>query len=501
MNGKMDYFKPVKKNLTFALLLATIISHVIYDISHLVYAQTLNSPLYQKRYRESFLDPLETTLNFTEIANDVVPVVVSIYSTKIVSSSDFLEKNIVDEELREFFGEKYYSFPVPGEFTQKGSGSGIIVSPTGFILTNLHVIENAETITVELTDNQTFDAKLIGADPLTELAVIKVEATNLQAANLGNSDSLKIGEWVLTIGNPLELNSTVTAGIVSAIGREIDIIDDNFGVENFIQTDATINPGSSGGALVNLRGEVVGINTAIATQSGYSQGYGFAIPINLARQIMKDLIRHGYVVRSYLGISMQDVNEKIAKALGLKVPKGVFIDFVEEDSPAWVAGLREKDVLIRINNQEVQKGNLVQSKIAQKNPGDEILMTVIRKNRQLKFKVVLGERASQIIRQPLSLSTKNYQNLGLIVKSINTRVAGKIKVKRGDGVIVTGVERGSAAFEANINVNDVILEIGDEKITSLYVFNNLMATMVPGNVYIFKIKRQENVFHRFVEAK
>ena len=380
MNGKMDYFKPVKKNLTFALLLATIISHVIYDISHLVYAQTLNSPLYQKRYRESFLDPLETTLNFTEIANDVVPVVVSIYSTKIVSSSDFLEKNIVDEELREFFGEKYYSFPVPGEFTQKGSGSGIIVSPTGFILTNLHVIENAETITVELTDNQTFDAKLIGADPLTELAVIKVEATNLQAANLGNSDSLKIGEWVLTIGNPLELNSTVTAGIVSAIGREIDIIDDNFGVENFIQTDAVINPGNSGGALVDLHGSLVGINTAIAT-NGFSSsyiGYGFAIPVNLVKSVANDLIENGEVSRGYIGVRIEAVSDATARAVGLDKPEGILIQDVVKDGAAAEKDIKAGDIILKVDGRSVNQPNELQSYIAQKRAGDTIKLLIYR---------------------------------------------------------------------------------------------------------------------------
>jgi len=329
------------------------------------------------------IDLFETSCIFTKVAEEVIPAVVSISSTKRISSGQIWENNIVDKELQEFFGEKYFNLFPPKEFMQKGSGSGIIV--------------------------------------LTELAIIKIDETSLPVAQLGNSDSVKIGQWVLAIGNPLELTSTVTAGIVSAIGREIDIIDDNFGVENFIQTDATINPGNSGGALVNLAGEVIGINTAIATQSGYSQGYGFAIPINLAKKVIKDLIKYGYVIRSYLGISMQDVNEKIARALNLSEPRGVFIDYVSEDSPAWTAGLREKDVLINIDDLEVNKGNIVQSYIAQKKPGEKVLLTIIRNGRELKLKVVLGKRVGPKVNQPLPKTHDSFQNFGLKVQNISIK--------------------------------------------------------------------------------
>ncbi len=446
------------------------------------------------------LGTFDTSTDFTQVAKQVIPTVVSIYSTKIIRTSDLWLKNNHDEDLNDLLGEDYLNFSFPREFKQKGSGSGIIVSEKGYILTNLHVVENAESIDVKLSDNRTYQARLVGADPLTELAVVKIEET-VQPARLGNSDSVTIGEWVLAFGNPLELSSTVTAGIVSAIGREIDIIDDNFGVENFIQTDATINPGSSGGALVNLKGEVIGVNTAIATQSGYSQGYGFAIPINLAKQIMDDLINKGYVVRSYLGVAMQDVDEKIARALNLEKPFGVFIDFVYQDGPAYRAGLWEKDVLISIDDQLVNQGNIVQSIIAQKKPGDAITLTIVRDNEVYEKRLILGEKYSTKIEQPSSISKIKSPGFGLKVENISRRMADEFGLEYSSGVIVTEVDRFSPADEVKIQPNDVILKINDRDVTSLYVFNKIISNLQSGKVYILKIKRQNNIFHRFLEAQ
>lgn len=437
---------------------------------------------------------------FTEVAKAVVPTVVSINSIIMIRTSEIWKDKFNEKELREFFGEKYFNLPLPREFRQRGSGSGIIVSKMGHILTNMHVIDKAEVIQVILADNRTYQATLVGADPLTELAIIKIDSENLPVAELGDSDSLEIGEWVLAIGNPLELRSTVTAGIISAIGRDINIIADNYGVENFIQTDATINPGNSGGALVNLHGEIIGISTAIATQSGYNQGYGFAIPINLAKEIMKHLIENGYVVRSYLGVSMLDVNEKIGKALGLKYPSGVFIDNVIQDGPADVAGLQEKDVLIKIDNQFVYKGNIVQSLIAQKKPGDQMNLTVIRKNRLLKIPVVLGERRDASSRPPEQMQDVKFTNLGLMVDNFSRQLAEELELKIGEGVLVIEVQQFSPAYDAGIRVNDVILEIDDRLITSDFAFLNVLSQLQKGKIYIFKMKRADNIFHCFVEV-
>ena len=495
MGSKASRFAALVISVTFCVFRSNFFcTSLIFQINEARAAQS------QSQNEKTKDDQVAASKAFTRVAKAVIPTVVSINSIMMIYTSELWSNQLDEKELREFFGDKYLNFPMPREFRQKGAGSGIIISKEGHILTNMHVVEKAELITVTLADNRSFNATLVGADPLTELAVIKIQGKDLPAAVLGDSDSLEIGEWVLAIGNPLELRSTVTAGIISAIGRDINIISDNYGVENFIQTDAAINPGNSGGALVNLKGEVIGINTAIATQSGYSQGYGFAIPINLAKEIMEDLIEHGYIVRSYLGISMQDVNEKIARALGLKTPSGVFIDHVTPESPAEMFGLREKDVLIKIDNQMVNKGNIVQSIIAQRKPGDILLLTIVRNNRLLIVPVTLGERSSAKIKSLPKFQDENFHNLGLEVENINRRVADELNLNMGEGVLVTSVQQFSPAFDAGIQINDIILEIDNKLVTTVYAFENMINELKAGNVYIFKMKRGDNTFHVFVEV-
>lgn len=451
-------------------------------------------------FRTDQSDELIIPRSFTKIAKKVIPTVVAINSVMTVYTNELWNEQFGNTELREFFEDRSLHIPLPKEFRQRGSGSGIIVTSDGYILTNMHVVEKAERITVTLADDRSFEANLVGTDPLTELAVIKIAADHLPVAQFGNSDSVEIGEWVLAIGNPLELRSTVTAGIVSALGRDINIISDSFGVENFIQTDAPINPGNSGGPLINLRGEVIGINTAIATQSGYSQGYGFAIPINLAQEIMKKLIQHGYVIRSYLGISMQDVNEKIARAMGLKYPFGIFIDHVAEESPAERAGIQEKDILVKIDHQVVNKGNIVQSIIAQKRPGEVVSLTLLRGDRLLKIPVTLAERTGS--RNPITFPrpARKFRNLGLEVETITSRLAEQMNLKMEEGVLVVSVQQFSPGHDAGIQPNDIILEIDSRKVSSATEFENLISQMDQGKVYIFKIRRGENCFHCFVEV-
>jgi len=277
---------------------------------------------------------------FIEVASKVTPAIVQI--------------TVVSE--RENPHQDWFFFPfkdLPKE--QKGSGSGIIISEDGYILTNNHVVEKASKVTVGLSDKREFEAKVIGTDPLTDLAVVKIDAKNLPVAYLGNSDDLKVGQWVMAIGNPLSLTSTVTAGIVSAINRgQLGLIRDSYGVENFIQTDAAINPGNSGGALVDLSGAVIGVNSAIASSSGGTYiGYGFAIPINLAKSVSQDLIAHGKVSRGYIGINIGEVDDAIAKSIGLDKPKGVIIQGIVEDGAASKADIRAGDVIIEIDGRPV----------------------------------------------------------------------------------------------------------------------------------------------------
>ncbi len=272
-------------------------------------------------------------------------------------------------------------------------GSGVIISETGYIVTNNHVVEGSSSMTVTLTDKRQFAGSIVGTDPATDLAVIKIEdATDLPVAVFGNSDDVEVGQWVLAIGNPFRLTSTVTAGIVSALGRQVNIIGDSFGIEDFIQTDAAINPGNSGGALVDLSGSLVGINTAIATESGSYEGYGFAVPVNLVARVAADLIAYGEVQRGFLNVEIAPVNARLADRLGLGYIGGVYLNEVWSGGAADKAGLRPGDVVVSVDSMNVDAPNELQSAIARKRPGDLVYLDIWRRGRSQKIEVVLMGR-------------------------------------------------------------------------------------------------------------
>lgn len=431
---------------------------------------------------------------FVHVSEYVVPTVVSIHSTRLIRSAD-LEKYHEGEDLKDFF-----RFRLPKKFKQEGSGSGIIVSKEGYILTNVHVVDQAEKLQVTLYDNREFPADIVGLDPLTEVAVIKISADDLPVARLGDSEAVKVGQWVLAVGNPLELRSTVTAGIISAKERQIDIISDNYGVESFLQTDAAINPGNSGGALVNLRGEVIGVNTAIATETGYNVGFGFAIPISLANKIMTDIIKNGEVERGYLGIGMQNVNEKIARGMRLGRPMGVFISQVLEDGPAENAGVRLKDVLIKIDDQVVNRSNQVQAIIATKHPGDAVHLSLIRKGEPLELDVVLGKKEIETREIAVDHDAKDFENLGLRVKDMTRQEAADLVYSGPAGVIVTEVEKWSPASEAGIVEGDILIEIDDIAISNASGFREVIAGLGKSSVSVFTIHRNQGKYFFFVEV-
>lgn len=258
-------------------------------------------------------------------------------------------------------------------------GSGVLISAEGHVVTNHHVVEDAERIRVTLSDKRTFQARIVGADPSTDLAVLEIEGgEDLPAILLGDSDRLHAGEWVLAVGNPFRLRSTVTAGIVSATGRQVNIIEDDFGIEDFIQTDAAINPGNSGGAVVNLNGELVGISTAISTETGSNQGYGFAVPVNLVTRVAGDIIEYGAVQRGYLGVRIQTVDALLARRLGMERIRGVYIAGIANDGAAARAGMRSKDVILSVDERAVNAANELQRVIARRRPGDELVVQVWR---------------------------------------------------------------------------------------------------------------------------
>ena len=403
---------------------------------------------------------------FTAIARSVTPTVVTITTRHTAKQRNAR----VPDFAHPFFNPRFrFENPEPREYG--GLGSGIIVSEDGYILTNNHVAGGgAEEITVILSDNREFEAKLVGADSLTDVAVIKVDAQGLRAAKIGNSDRIQIGEWVLAVGAPLELQSTVTAGIVSATGRNLDIIQDrdHYDIEDFIQTDAAINKGNSGGALVNLNGQVIGVNTAIASQSGGFVGYGFAIPINLAKKTMDDIIAYGRVRRGYLGIGMSPVTADAAYAFGLDRPRGVLVGQVMAGAPAESAGLKSGDIILKVDGREVNRGNHIQNLIARKHPGDAVALEIRREDKTFTLQVKLGERAPDAHtaatspRSPKSDDTA--EEMGLTVRDMTPELAQSFGLEADtEGVAVVDVDRGPAA-RAGFRPGDVIFKVRQRRI-------------------------------------
>lgn len=339
---------------------------------------------------------------FVDIAEKVNPTVVNIQTVRkaVIPTGHGMESQMDNPRLREFFEEhglkRFFQGPQgphsQREFRPQAMGSGVIVTPDGYILTNAHVVNQAQEIKVTLTDKRSFKAKLVGADKESDVAVIKIDAQNLPAAELGDSDKLRVGEIVVAVGNPFGLNKTVTSGIVSAKGRtNMGIVD----YEDFIQTDAAINPGNSGGPLVNIRGQVIGINTAIASRSGGYQGIGFAIPSNSARLIMADLIKEGKVHRGLLGVNIQDLTESLAKSFESKSSKGALVSQVVPAGPAEKAGVKTGDIIVAINGKAVESAAQLKNEVAACKPASKVSLSVFRNGKTVKLSARLGERVAK----------------------------------------------------------------------------------------------------------
>lgn len=319
-------------------------------------------------------------VDFTEAAERSVEAVVH------VKTKYYQQQQYVDPFYQFFFGRPQQS----QQPSAMASGSGVILSDDGYIVTNNHVIEGARDIEVVLNDKRTYAAQLIGRDPNTDLALLKIEATNLPVITIGNSDDLKVGEWVLAVGNPFNLTSTVTAGIVSAKARSINILQADMKIESFIQTDAAVNPGNSGGALVNTKGELVGINTAIASQTGSYAGYAFAIPTAIMQKVVGDLRQFGSVQRALLGIRMMDINQEVKDHFGLESMEGVYVAEVVAGTAADKAGMKSGDVIVQVDGRSINSSNQLQEQIGRKNPGDQIVVLVRRGGRSLTLEVTLS---------------------------------------------------------------------------------------------------------------
>ncbi len=409
---------------------------------------------------------------FAPVARKVLPAVVNIASSKLVRSNDLGSASPFSSDpfFRQFFGDEFSKqFRIPRDQREHSLGSGVIVNPAGYILTNNHVVDGANEIKITLSDNREFKAKLIGTDPRTDVAVVKVDANNLPVLTLGDSSRMDVGNFVLAVGNPFGVGRTLTMGIISATGRGNLGIED---YEDFIQTDAAINPGNSGGALVNVQGELIGINTAIVTGGGGgNQGVGFAVPINMARQEMEQILEHGKVTRGWLGVEAQPVTSDIAKALDIHNTRGALVADVTANSPAAKNGIERGDVIIGLAGIQVEDSRQLSLRVSQTAPGTRVKLDILRDGKPREMAVTLGELPSK----PETSASPNGggagAGLGVSVGTLTPQLAHQLGVPSGTlGAAVTDVANGSAAEEAGLRQGDVIQQVNRKPVATANEF-------------------------------
>ena len=423
---------------------------------------------------------------FADVAEKANPAVVTITAEKVVK---------MEEQFKQFGDFPFFHPQLPDqEYSSKGLGSGVIIdAKNGYVLTNNHVVENAEDIQIKLIDKRIIPAKILGTDPKSDLAILQIEAKDLKQISLGNSDKLRVGEWVLAVGSPFSANlsHTVTAGIVSALGRSY-VMPGNDHYENFIQTDAAINPGNSGGALLNLDGELVGINTAIATggMERSNRGVGFAIPSNMIKKVMSDLIEKGYVVRSWLGVYIQPVEDKVARALDLSNRDGALISDIVEDSPADKAGIKTGDVIIEFNGKNISDPSQLKNIVSATPPGHNSKVVIVRDGDRKIINVKLEEIEQED--QTFATTNNDKSSLGIEVQDITNLLAERYEIDPNSiGVLVTDVDKTSNAYEAGIRVRDIITRVGTRKITTSKDFIDLIEKSKGQDSLLLLVKRGE----------
>lgn len=418
-------------------------------------------------------------LDFTAVAAQVTPAVVHIKSTQNGRAQEQVEGS---DSFRDFFGPRYQPGP------SQSSGSGVIINESGYIVTNNHVVQDAEMVEVTLSDNRSFKAEVIGIDPDTDLALIKINLTGLKYLSFVDSDQSRVGEWVLAVGNPFNLNSTVTAGIISAKGRNINIIngntaEGNTAIESFIQTDAAINPGNSGGALVNMSGGLLGINTAIASPTGSYSGYGFAVPSNIVNKIVEDLIKYGVVQRGWLGIHVGSVTSELVKDQSLEVNEGAYVSGFAENgkSAAKDAGINEGDVVVKIDETRINSSTALIEHVGRHRPGDKLMITVNRKGKEITYPVVLKTRDGEVTTVKRE-EKKGYASLGIELENLEPKELKSLDLE--SGVKVKALGNGKLARYTDVREGFIITKVNDKEVKSVKEFNELLASKKVGDLII-----------------
>jgi serine protease Do len=417
------------------------------------------------------VEPPMVPASFSQLAETVGPAVVNIRTVKTLKGGGPVLRHFQrdpggrENPFNEFF-ERFFGDEMQREFKQPSLGSGFIIDKDGYVVTNNHVIEDADQIKVKIDDEKEFDAQVIGRDPSTDLALLKIKSNShdFPVLKLGDSAQLKVGQWVVAIGSPFGLERTVTAGIVSAKGRVIG----SGPYDDFIQTDASINPGNSGGPLLNLKGEVVGINTAIIASG---QGIGFAIPINLAKGIVAQLKSGGEVTRGWLGVAIQDVNQEMADYYGIEAKKGVFVADVFKGDPADAAGIKSKDIIVEVNGQKVESTRQLTSLVAAIPVGQSAKLKVIRDGQPKTFTVKIAKREEGKVAAQSETPEKREDQLGLRVSGLTPEIAQRFNIRESSGVIVIDVQNGSQADEAGMRVGDIIKEVNHQTVESVKDYN------------------------------
>ena len=463
---------------------------------------TVNFMFYSKSYAgdpavsmESIDILSKTNRAMTEVVAAVKPSVVNIASSRTIKGGGALSPFSNNPFFKRFFGEDPGSSEKPRGHRQSALGSGVIVHQEGLILTNNHVIKGADEIKVILSDKREFQGKVIGTDPKTDLAVIKIDSDNLPVIGLGDSDKLRAGEIVLAIGNPFGLNQTVTMGIVSATGRaNVGIAD----YEDFIQTDAPINPGNSGGALVNIKGELIGINTAIFSTTGGYQGIGFAIPSNMAKTVMESLIKKGKVVRGWLGVTIQTLTPELSKQFALKDEKGVLVADVTEDSPAEKAGIQRGDIVLAFGGKEIEDGRSLRNMVAGTIPNTQVKVKLIRDGNPKTVEVMISEMPTEI--QTVAKMFEN-QLKGVQVQNIAPALMRDLGIpKRIAGVVITDIEEGSPA-EGVLMKDDIIMEINKNRVSNTKDYESAVSKIKSEQNVLLLIFRKDAAFYVTLAAK